>query len=205
MATQSREVVLVLIDISGYTSFMALHRQDQIFAQEIVGKLLKVLIQQAKLPLHVAKLEGDAIFLYASKEDNHDVWLEQKKRIGAEIEDFFTVFSKELIRLSGSKLCTCNKCENLQKLQLKIIIHTGTALFQRIAGYDELAGLDVILAHSLLKNTLRSHCYILVTSNAYNDISFPNKMIFQVHQERYPVIGMVHFHVYLPQTLMCKS
>jgi Protein of unknown function (DUF2652) len=51
----------------------------------------------------------------------------------------------------------------LDRLHLKVIAHHGQAVFKHVRGFEELAGLDVILAHRLLKNTVQLLDYVLLT------------------------------------------
>src|SRR5712692_4671996 len=66
---QARDVVIVIVDISGYTRFMVAHGKAQAHAEMIVGALLKVLMDEVGECLEIAELEGDAIFMYAFKDD----------------------------------------------------------------------------------------------------------------------------------------
>ena len=64
MEAAEKQVVLSIADISGYTQFMLAHQKALKHSQIIVSELLSRLIECAKPPLNVAKLEGDAVFLY---------------------------------------------------------------------------------------------------------------------------------------------
>ena len=67
-----KRVVLVLADISGYTRFMRVHTMSLLHAEAIITDLLEAVIDQAEHPLTLSKLEGDAVFLYATLDgDDH--------------------------------------------------------------------------------------------------------------------------------------
>jgi Protein of unknown function (DUF2652) len=53
---------------------------------------------------------------------------------------------------------------------LKVIVHSGRAVFNTVAGHSQVSGTDVILAHRLLKNSVPSHEYLLMTQAAYRDL-----------------------------------
>lgn len=201
MAIETKKVVLILVDISGYTQFMVANKQT-VHSQLVIGKILQEIIDQAELPLQVAKLEGDAVFLYAEHHHEH-LWKSEKQKIGAELEEFFTVFADELIKLSESKLCRSNSCKNLDKLKLKIFVHEGEALFQRIHEYDELAGVDVILIHRLLKNSVEADHYILFTQKAYEEIDFPHSDEMKKHVEVDADLGEIKTYLYVPSDVQC--
>jgi hypothetical protein len=92
----------------------------------------------------------------------------------------------------------CNACTNVDRLNLKIIVHAGTALFYRIDKFSELSGVDVIILHKLLKNSVRSDRYILVTEKAFDLIGFPQNVRFEKSREDYEDIGGVGNYIYFP-------
>ncbi|HUP46637.1 MAG TPA: hypothetical protein VM779_14110 [Thermoanaerobaculia bacterium] len=57
-----REFLFLIADISGYTRFMVSNETE---SHAVNGALLDAILQQVEIPLTVAKLEGDAVFLYA--------------------------------------------------------------------------------------------------------------------------------------------
>jgi hypothetical protein len=60
--------------------------------------------------------------------------------------------------LSQSTTCSCKACTHIERLRLKVIIH-GEALFYHVFRFLELAGVDVIIAHRLLKNSVIADQY----------------------------------------------
>ena len=69
MESIEKKVVLIIADISGYTRFMVTNKTSLIHSQVIITELIKTIIKQVEIPLKVSKLEGDAVFTYAVKED----------------------------------------------------------------------------------------------------------------------------------------
>jgi hypothetical protein len=55
---------MLIADIAGYTRFVKSHRASLAHAQEIVAQLLEAVIDARSPPLTLAKLEGDAAFVY---------------------------------------------------------------------------------------------------------------------------------------------
>ncbi len=198
MPIEEKDVILILADISGYTRFMTINEKSEVHSQIVIGELMKSIIEKVKIPLKVAKLEGDAIFLYAKKADDEAKWEAERILIGEKLLEFFSVFANTLVELSQSKLCTCNSCRNLDKLKLKVIVHSGKALFQKIHDYEELGGVDVIVAHLLLKNHVKKDHYILLTHRAYGDLALPKTIPNRKHIEKYDEVGMIRTHVYIP-------
>ncbi|MCI0604477.1 DUF2652 domain-containing protein [bacterium] len=154
MKADLKKALLIIADISGYTSFMISNRRDLEHSQTIITELLRSIIQLVEIPLEISKLEGDAIFMYLPR--NLDVLpsLLTKELIGEKLLSFFEVFQTRLSALAESITCSCGACKNIHRLTLKIIAHSGEALFYKIGNFLELSGIDVILVHRLLKNSI---------------------------------------------------
>src|SRR3954466_1246122 len=70
MALRDEQVLLLIADISGYTDFMLANEKSQEHSHIIISELIETILNEVQLPLTLAKLEGDAIFLYAVKDDS---------------------------------------------------------------------------------------------------------------------------------------
>ncbi|MGD2063964.1 MAG: DUF2652 domain-containing protein [Nitrospirota bacterium] len=195
--TSIDQAVLMLADIGGYTSFMLDTRLAVEHSHEIISQLIRAIIAEIKIPLKLAKLEGDAVFLYARKTADPDAWNEARQDIGAKLLQFFTVFHRKLEELAGTDPCDCGACGHIDALRLKIIVHSGKAVFYRIEQFDELSGGDVILTHRLLKNSVPLKEYILMTEPAYADIAFPLQLPVHEGSEHYEHLGQI-------KTLFCE-
>ena len=60
---QEYNVIFFIADISGYTKFMTSKRKYLAHAQVIITELMKSIIAEIKIPLHIAEVEGDAVLL----------------------------------------------------------------------------------------------------------------------------------------------
>ena len=157
-----KRVLLVLVDISGYTQFVQLHWISVLHAEQIVTELIEAVVDAAKFPLSVNKLEGDAAFLYAETHDQDMVAAQDvAQQIMTLLEGFKAKQQELVVRASGG--CPCPACCNIGQLRLKAIAHAGEAAFKRIRQFEELAGQDVILIHRLLKNSIPAKEYIVMT------------------------------------------
>jgi class 3 adenylate cyclase len=198
MEPSEREVVLIIADISGYTRFMVSNQQTLQHAQVIITELIQVIIRQVEIPLEIAKLEGDAVFLYALKDQSQTAWDSVRRQIGEKLIGFFEAFAAKIRELDQSNLCPCTACQHIDQLRLKAIVHSGQALFYTIGSFQELSGVDVILVHRLLKNTVASDQYILMTESAYRDVAFPQQIRVTEGHEVYGNIGRVKTYTYYP-------
>ncbi len=186
------QVLLIIADISGYTRFMIANQTELTHSHEIVGALLESIIAEVEIPLSIAKLEGDAVFLYLVTDGSGGEKLQQ---VRTKLLRLFDAFSSRLRELATTHTCSCGACRNIEQLRLKVIIHSGTALIYGIAGGTELAGVDVIVLHRLLKNSVTAHEYILLTDAAKRDIPLDLPVIASGVEE-YEDIGRINVTVY---------
>ncbi len=205
MSHQStHKVLLIIADISGYTRLMVSSDIEILHSQHIISELIQALIKEIDMPLEVSKLEGDALFLYARK-DNKEFPLDDLcKKAGEKLILFFEVFHEKLQELTRHKSCTCGACSNVLALRLKVIAHSGEALFYKIHHFNELSGADVILVHRLLKNSEITDEYLMLTEQAYFDIEFPCKLPVTEGSESYEHLGKIKTFIYNPYKITAR-
>lgn len=191
-------VILIIADISGYTRYMTANAKTLAHSQVVITELVKAIVRQIELPLEVAKLEGDAVFLYGRKKNDSQPWPEAKRDIGAKLLAFFRMFGEKVAELSQSTTCSCHACAHIDKLRLKIVVHSGEALLHRVFNFFELAGVDVIIVHRLLKNSVAADQYLLLTEAARRDLEFAEPIHLTGSSETYEDIGRVNTFIYLP-------
>jgi len=194
-----KPVVLILADISGYTRFMLANATAAVHAQMVITKLLEEIIREVEIPLQVNTIEGDAVFLYAIKSDDDGEWDEARLLIGRKLLSFFDAFGRGILAGSEFALCSCPSCQNVDQLKLKVVVHSGEAIFHKVGEFADLSGVDVILAHRLLKNSVLSDEYILMTESAYRDIEVETSADVIQSQEHYEGFGAVHTYTYLKE------
>ena len=194
------EVLLIIADISGYTKFMVSDDVEVKHSQHIISELIHTIIRQVEIPLEVSKLEGDAVFLYAKKESDTFTWDYIRKTTGEKLIRFFDAFHNKLQELTTHRSCGCGACSNLHELSLKVVAHSGEALFYNIHDFKELSGKDVILVHRLLKNSINTDEYLLMTQQAYEDVEFPDLLATEEGKESYSHLGPVTTYVYKPES-----
>lgn len=137
---------LVIADISGYTGYLAGVELDH--AQDILGDLIGTVVASLRPTFKLAKLEGDAAFVFMPGAEIEGSVLQDI------IERCYFTFRRRLRDIAQASRCECNACIRIPSLDLKVVAHHGTIARQRIAGSPELVGADVILVHRLLKNTV---------------------------------------------------
>jgi len=159
------QTILLVADISGFTQFMRMHALATGHSRMIIVHLLNSIVQTTRLPLLVAELEGDAVFLYATAE-NGDI--EQvAEQVKEQIPRLFRAFQRERDELLKRPGCECDACCSIGNLRLKQVVHTGEVAFERIDRFDKLFGLDVIVVHRMLKNSVPAKEYLMLSDPAY--------------------------------------
>jgi hypothetical protein len=144
MLSQPEPACLVIADISGYTGFLAGAELDH--AQDILADLMSTVVSAFRPSFKLAKLEGDAAFVYAITPTIDGPVLQDT------IERCYFAFRRRLRDVGQASTCECNACILVPKLDLKVVAHHGQVVRQRIGGWEELVGSDVIVVHRLLKN-----------------------------------------------------
>jgi hypothetical protein len=161
-----KKAVIVIADISGYTKFVKLHTMSLLHAEKIVTELLETIIDATRKPLIVNKLEGDAILFYAEADENSD---EIARAVLSQVVAFFDCFGVRSKELTGcNNLCPCDACRQADQLRLKAVLHFGEIAVKEVRSFKEVAGEAVILAHRLMKNSIDTDEYILMTKSFSN-------------------------------------
>jgi uncharacterized protein YndB with AHSA1/START domain len=188
MLTKTDSACFVIADISGYTGYLAGVELDH--AQDIIADLIDTVVKALRPPFRLAKLEGDAAFVYVVT-DKIDGSLLQDT-----IEQTYFAFRKRLRNIKQSSICECDACRQMPKLDLKFVSHHGEVAKQKMAGREELVGRDVILIHRLLKNSVEEkvggRAYALYTDQCVEVMGIdPALQGLMEHQESIDIIGNV--------------
>lgn len=160
-----RRAVLLIADIGGYTNFLQWNRKHLAHAQVTVAGLLEAVID-AGMGLKLAKLEGDAAFFWAPDGDPGVV-------VGQRLPNMHRSFLAKRDMLALDRACDCASCSQLEGLTLKFVAHQGEVAEQRVKRHAELVGLDVILVHRMLKNSVPLDEYVLMTDPVVDRLEEP--------------------------------
>jgi hypothetical protein len=184
-----QRALLVIADIGGYTKFMRVHRINLAHAQYVVAQLLEAVIDGAGRRLELAKLEGDAAFFYAllperSKKDS-------VAELGEILSKIRRAFLTKRLELETTRVCNCDSCVQAGQLKLKFVAHVGEIAFQKVKKYKELAGVDVIFVHRLLKNSVPIAEYVLMSEPVFQRLDEPLRQHWVAVTEDLEGIGSV--------------
>ncbi len=182
---------MILVDISGYTRFIQYHKISLLHAEKIIGELMESILRQVKAPVIAHEILGDAITMYALDEGV----VGQADSIYTQLQHYFEAFQDCEARLiSACTLCRCHACQQVGRLKLKAILHHGHAAFTHVHTTRKISGFDVIMSHRLLKNTLPSKEYILMTSTFFDQCQEVPASTLIAHQETYDDVGRIQLY-----------
>src|SRR5262245_5659937 len=112
------DFLFALCDISGYTRFMTEHREALFHSYAIISELIRAVVRQAKPPLRVMKLEGDAVFLYALQAGGPEARQRTARAALHHLHAAFAAFAEKRLELVESNICPCAACGSVDRLRL---------------------------------------------------------------------------------------
>jgi len=147
--------LLFIPDISGFTHFVQTTEKQH--SEHVIAELLEVLISANTQNMRLAEVEGDALFFY---KENH---IPSQEKLLAQVETMYTAFYSHLKMMETNRICPCQACATAPNLELKIVLHCGELQFLTVQGNRKPFGEMVIEAHRLLKNSVGSDNYVLIS------------------------------------------
>ena len=169
--------LLFIPDISGYTKFVQSTEAEH--SQHVIAELLELLLEANTQDLSLAEVEGDALFFYKEEE------VPSQEKLLAQIETMFTAFYSHLKMLEKNRICPCAACATAPSLQLKIVAHCADLQFIEVKSTRKPFGPQVIEAHRLLKNSVDSDNYALISKDLATYLELPmdySSKVFCFHQ-----------------------
>ncbi len=161
--------LLLIADIGGYTDYMRTHRMSLAHAEVNTARLLEKVIDAAP-GFELIEIEGDAAFL-ACPTDATDTDADVARTLEAAVA-MHQAFHDER-QYVVTNLCPCRTCTEAGNLKLKFAAHVGEVAVQTIRQRRKLVGIDVILVHRLLKNSVTVPEYVLLSEELYGSATAP--------------------------------
>lgn len=145
-------------DISGFTKFV--NNTEIEHSIHIIAELLEILLDNTTIDLQLVEIEGDALFMYATKIPDYQQLLRQTTTM-------LEQFHRHTKDYETKRICNCGSCKTTINLELKFLVHYGELDFIKVKKIIKPYGRDVIKIHRLLKNKVPVNEYVLFTNNAY--------------------------------------
>jgi hypothetical protein len=189
MKTHTEDGVLVLADISGFTEFVTATELEH--GPAMIAELLGEVMRELAPPLTIQEVEGDAVFALGA-----DAAVGSAETLFDALDAAFAAFKTRQRELAADETCRCRACASVGSLDLKIVAHHGRYLRHMVGDRSQAAGVDVILAHRLLKNGVGRRAYLLLTEAALRWAGLdPAAAGLAAHTERYEHFGAVRCFV----------
>lgn len=185
---------IVIVDISGYTEFVKMHRTAMVHAEQIITDLMESVLDVQGPPLVLDKLMGDAATFYSIDDGPGSA-----EAIARQVVRFFDAFNESEGVLVSCNVCICDACNQMGSLSLKAILHHGDLILKEMGGRRELAGPDVIIAHRLLKNSVEGEEYIAMTAAFHQQSGDLEGLVSHPLQEQTD-LGPVDILVFYPES-----
>jgi len=180
---------ILIPDISGFTEFMTTTELEH--GSHIISSFLETIVKSADENFEVSEIEGDAVLFYKKGGPI------SKKELLDQCLKIFNAFHYQRKMIQQLTVCPCGVCQSMINLSLKFIAHFGTISEIKVNRFTKASGLDMIIAHRLLKNKIPSNEYVLITKsllNQPNNNDEPVGLNWQMATEEFPAIGKVEFN-----------
>ena len=151
----AEQAIILIPDISGFTGFTGATEIDH--AAHIITELLELIVASNETDFTLAEIEGDAVLFYRKGEPL------RRERLIDQCLRMFANFHQRLMVIERDTVCQCGACQTASKLTLKFIVHFGYIKEIKVAQFVKATGINMIVAHRLLKNDIGAHEYILIT------------------------------------------
>ncbi len=184
----AESATILIPDISGYTEFLT--TTELVHSSHIINELLEAILAANDGGFELSEVEGDALLLY---------------RKGKPIEGgalvrlclgMFESFHRQVKLIERDSVCPCGACTTASNLSLKFVAHHGVVQEIKVRQFTKCSGVDMIVAHRLLKNRVASNEYILATAGCF-DVSTlqpsPGELAWERSSDDYPAIGTIRY------------
>ena len=179
---------ILIPDISGFTEFMTTTELSH--SAKAINILIDAIIKSVEEAYEVSEIEGDAVLLIKKGEaPSRQEILDTCLRI-------FNGFHMQRIWLQQHAICPCGACQAISNLTLKFVVHHGLLAEIKVGRFVKQSGTEMIVAHRLLKNSIASNEYLLMTEKLLQqsaDLPSPTEMEWINSSEEYTSIGRVDY------------
>lgn len=179
---------ILIPDISGFTEFMTTTELSH--STHAINILIDAIVKAVGEEYEVSEIEGDAVLLIKkgpapSKKELLDICLK-----------IFNSFHFQRKWMQQHAICPCGACQGIINLTLKFVAHHGPVAEIKVGRFVKQSGLEMIVAHRLLKNSINNHEYLLMTEKLLQqaaDPFEPVEMEWTRSSEEYASIGKVDY------------
>ena len=179
---------ILIPDISGFTEFMTTTELEH--GSHAINILLNAIINAVGDEYEVSEIEGDAVLMFKrgpapSKKDIQNICLR-----------IFNAFHYQRKWMQQHAICPCGACQAIINLTLKFVTHYGPVGEMKVGRFVTLSGTDVIVAHRLMKNSIPSNEYMLLTEKLWDhlpDAHEPYELEWSSLSDEFASIGKIDY------------
>ncbi|SHN43941.1 DUF2652 domain-containing protein [Chitinophaga sp. CF418] len=186
MATTNATILIP--DISGFTEFMTTTELNH--STLAINMLIDAMIKAIGDEYEVAEIEGDAVLLVRKGA------APSREEIMKTCMNIFNAFHYQRKWMQQHMVCPCGACQAINNLTLKFVVHHGPVAEITVGRFVKQSGPEMIIAHRLLKNSIDSNEYLLITEKLFEEVdgaSEQDELEWLSSSEEYPSIGRVDY------------
>ena len=179
---------ILIPDISGFTEFMSATELSH--GSTAIGILMDTIINAVGKEYEISNIEGDAVLMVKKGS------APSKKEILDTCFNIFNAFHFQRKWLQQHAICPCKACREISNLKLKFVAHHGSLDEMKVGNFVTVTGTEVIIAHRLLKNSIPSNEYVLITEKLLHhaeDTPGEIELDWVDSSEEYASIGTVNY------------
>ncbi|MES1222604.1 MAG: DUF2652 domain-containing protein [Bacteroidota bacterium] len=179
---------ILIPDISGFTEFMTTTELNH--SSHAINMLIEAMLKAVGDEYEVSEIEGDALLLIKKGA------APSRKEIYNTCIEIFSSFHIQRMFMQQHAVCPCGACQAIINLTLKFIVHHGPLAEIKVGRFVKQSGTEMIVAHRLLKNSIASNEYLLMTEKLLHECGDSpelSEMTWTSSEEEYPSIGKVGY------------
>lgn len=179
---------ILIPDISGFTEFMS--STELSHGSQAISILMDAIVSSVAEEYEISNIEGDAALMVKKGP------APSKKEILDTCFKIFNAFHFQRKWLQQHAICPCKACREISNLKLKFVAHHGQLDEMKVGRFATVSGTEVIIAHRLLKNSIRSNEYLLLTEKLLHqaaDMPGEIEMEWMDSSDEYASIGKVNY------------
>lgn len=179
---------ILIPDISGFTEFMTTTELSH--SSHAINLLIEAMLKAIGDEYEVSEIEGDALLLIRKGP------APCRKEIVDACLKIFNAFHTQRMWMQQHAICPCGACQAIINLTLKFVVHHGPLIEMKVGRFVKQSGIEMIVAHRLLKNTVDSNEYVLLTEKLLQEAPEPLETVevnWKSSSEEYASIGKVKY------------
>ena len=177
---------ILIPDISGFTEFM--NSTELTHSSHAINYLIDAIVNAVGPDYELAEVEGDAVLLIKKGP------APSKKEIQGTCLKIFNAFHYQRKWMQQHTICPCGACQAIINLTLKFVVHHGPVAEIRVGRFVKPSGIEMIVAHRLLKNSIGNNEYLLFTEKFLQHAQDEtDDMMWTASSEEYSSIGRINY------------